>query len=203
MKKFTKQSIFIFALLFVLNINSQDENHKWQFSFGTNAVDLEADTNTSFTEFFDVKDNWNLSKSPVSMFMVSKYIDNNLSLGMSAAFNSISNYATGYELEGRTNDYFSVDAMLKYDLSDFVSLRLLDMDFHPFVGIGPGMTSFAEECYLTGNGSLGLNVWLSETFGLTLMSEYKHNFSDSVMLDEGGTMRWSLMLSFKFDEDSE
>ena len=203
MKKFTKQSIFIFALLFVLNINSQDENHKWQFSFGTNAVDLEADSNTSFTEFFDVKDNWNLSKSPISMFMVSKYIDNNLSLGMSAAFNSISNYATGYELEGRTNDYFSVDAMLKYDLSDFVSLRLLDMDFHPFVGIGPGMTSFAEECYLTGNGSLGLNVWLSETFGLTLMSEYKHNFSDSVMLDEGGTMRWSLMLSFKFDEDSE
>ena len=203
MKKFTKLSVFIFALLFVLNVNSQDENHKWQFSFGTNAVDLEADTNTSFTEFFDVKDNWNLSKSPVSMFMVSKYIDNNLSLGVSAAFNSISNYASGFELEGRTNDYFSADAMLKYDLSDFVSLRLLDMDFHPFVGIGPGMTSFGEECYLTGNGSLGLNVWLSETFGLTLMSEYKHNFSDSVKLDEGGTMRWSLMLSFKFDEDSE
>ena len=65
------------------------------------------------------------------------------------------------------------------------------------------MTSFGEECYLTGNGSLGLNVWLSETFGLTLMSEYKNNFSDSVKLDEGGTMRWSLMLSFKFDEDSE
>ena len=135
--------------------------------------------------------------------MVSKYIDNNLSFGVSAAFNSISNYATGFELQGRTNDYFSVDAMLKYDLSDLVSLRLLDMDFHPFVGIGPGMTSFGEECYLTGNGSLGLNVWLSETFGLTLMSEYKNNFSDSVKLDEGGTMRWSLMLSFKFDEDSE
>ena len=202
MKKFTKLSIFIFTLLFFLNTNSQDENHKWQFSFGTNAVDLEADTNTSFTEFFDVKDNWNLSKSPVSMFMVSKYIDNNLSFGVSAAFNSISNYATGYELQGRTNDYFSVDAMLKYDLSDLVSLRLLDMDFHPFVGIGPGMTSFGEEYYLTGNGSLGLNVWLSETFGLTIMSEYKNNYSDSVLLDEGGTMRWSLMLSFKFDQNS-
>jgi hypothetical protein len=65
------------------------------------------------------------------------------------------------------------------------------------------MTSFAGESYLTGNGSLGLNVWLSETFGLTLMSEYKENFSDSIKLDEGGTMRWSLMLTFKFDEDSE
>ena len=203
MKKYNKIFLTVLSLLFVLNINSQDENHKWQFSFGTNAVDLDADTNTSFTEFFDAKDNWNLSKSPVSMFMVSKYIGNNLSFGVGAAFNSISNYAEGLELEYTTNDYFSVDAMLKYDLSDLVSLKVLDMHFHPFVGIGPWMTSFDGESYLTGNGSLGLNVWLSETFGLTLMSEYKENFSDSIKLDEGGTMRWSLMLTFKFDEDSE
>ena len=203
MKKYSKIFLTVLSLLFILNINSQDENHKWQFSFGTNAVDLDADSNTSFTEFFDVKDNWNLSKSPVSMFMVSKHIGNNLSFGVGAAFNSISNYANGLELEYTTNDYFSVDAMLKYDLSDLVSLKVLDMHFHPFVGIGPGMTSFAGESYLTGNGSLGLNVWLSETFGLTLMSEYKENFSDSIKLDEGGTMRWSLMLTFKFDEDSE
>jgi hypothetical protein len=203
MKKYSKIFLTVLSLLFVLNINSQDENHKWQFSFGTNAVDLNADSNTSFTEFFDVKDNWNLSKSPVSMFMVSKYIGNNLSFGVGAAFNSISNYADGYELEYTANDYFSVDAMLKYDLSDLVSLKVLDMHFHPFVGIGPGMTSFDGESYLTGNGSLGLNVWLSENFGLTLMSEYKENFSDSIKLDEGGTMRWSLMLTFKFDEDSE
>ena len=104
MKKYSKIFITVLSLLFVLNINSQDENHKWQFSFGTNAVDLDADTNTSFTEFFDVKENWNLSKSPVSMFMVSKYIGNNLSFGVGAAFNSISNYADGYELEGTTND---------------------------------------------------------------------------------------------------
>ena len=199
MKKFTKLSIFIFTLLFILNVNSQDENHKWQFSFGTNAVDLEADTNTSFTEFFDVKDNWNLSKSPVSMFMVSKYIGNNLSFGVGAAFSSISNYATGFELEGTTNDYFSVDAMLKYDLSDLFTIGKLE----PFVGIGPGMTSFGNECYLTANGSLGVNLWLSETFGLTLMSEYKENLSDSILLDEGGTMRWSLMLTLKFNEVSE
>jgi hypothetical protein len=203
MKKIIKLSVFVLSLLFVVNVNSQDENYKWQFSFGSNAVDVQANSNTSFTEFFDVKQNWNLSKSPVSMFMVSKYVGNNLSVGVNAAFNSISNYANGYELQGVTNDYFSVDAMLKYDLSDLVSLRLLDMDFHPFVGIGPGMTSFGEECYLTGNGSLGLNVWLNEAFGLTFMSEYKENFSDSILLDEGGTMRWSVMLTFKFDQDSE
>ena len=36
-----------------------------------------------------------------------------------------------------------------------------------------------------------------------LFSLKKENFSDSVLLDEGGTMRWSLMLTLKFDEDSE
>ena len=203
MKKIIKLSIFILSLLFVLNINSQDENYKWQFSFGSNAVDVQADSNTSFTEFFDVKQNWNLSKSPVSMFMVSKYVGNNLSVGVSAAFNSISNYASNYELQGVTNDYFSVDAMVKYDLSELISLRLLDMDFHPFVGAGPGWTIFSEESYMTGNGSIGLDIWLNEAFGLTFMSEYKQNFSDSILLDEGGTMRWSVMLTFKFDQDSE
>ena len=203
MKKIIKLSVFVLTLLFVLNINSQDENYKWQFSFGSNAVDVQADSNTSFTEFFDVKQNWNLSKSPVSMFMVSKYVGNNLSFGVSAAFNSISNYASDYELQGVTNDYFSFDAMLKYDLSDHISLRLLDMDFHPFVGVGPGWTIFSEESYMTGNGSIGLDIWLNEAFGLTFMSEYKQNFSDSILLDEGGTMRWSVMLTFKFDEDSE
>ena len=203
MKKFYTLLLTTMLIFGFTNLNAQDKNNKWQFSFGTNAVDLDADTNTSFTEFFDVKDNWNLSKSPVSMFMVSKYIGNNLSFGVGAAFNSISNYATGFELEEATNDYFSVDAMLKYDLSDLVSFRLLNVDFHPFVGIGPGMTSFAEECYLTANGSVGLDLWLSEVLGLTVMSEYKENFSDSTMLDEGGTMRWSLMLTFKFDQDSD
>ena len=160
-------TMLIFGLT---NVNAQDKNNQWQFSFGTNAVDLEVDQATTIPDFFDVKDNWNLSKSPVSMFMVSKYIGNNLSFGVGAAFNSITNYATGLELEGTTNDYFSVDAMLKYDLSDLVSLRLLDMDFHPFVGIGPGMTSFAEECYPTGNASIGIDLWLSEVLGLHLIT---------------------------------
>lgn len=203
MKKIINLSVFVLALLFVVNVNSQDENYKWQFSFGSNAVDVQADSNTSFTEFFDVKQNWNLSKSPVSMFMVSKYVGNNLSVGVSAAFNSISNYASNYELQGVTNDYFSVDAMVKYDLSELISLRLLDMDFNPFVGVGPGWTIFSEESFMTGNGSIGLDIWLNEAFGLTFMSEYKQNFSDSILLDEGGTMRWSVMLTFKFDQDSE
>ena len=52
------------------NTNAQDKNNQWQFSFGTNAVDINADKNTKFAEFFDVQQNWNVSKSPVSAFSV-------------------------------------------------------------------------------------------------------------------------------------
>ena len=191
-------------LIFIINsseIRAQDEDNPWQISFGTNAVDVEADTNTSINEFFNVDGSWNVSKSPISMFSVSKYVGGNLSFGVGASFNSIKNYATGLELPGVTNDYFSIDAMLKYDLSEFLSIKILGTTFEPFVGVGPGWTSFSNQDGLTANLSLGINYWLTETFGVVAMSEYKHNLTDldqSLMLDEGGTMRWSLMFVIKF-----
>ena len=191
-------------LIFVLNfseINAQDKENPWQISFGTNAVDVEADTNTSITEFFNIDGNWNVSKSPISMFSVSKYVGGNFSFGIGASFNSISKYATGLERSDVTNDYFSIDAMLKYDLSDLLSIKVLGTTFEPFVGVGPGWTTFSNQDGLTANFSLGVNYWLTETFGVVAMSEYKHNLADideSLMLDEGGTMRWSLMFVIKF-----
>tara|TARA_B100000900_G_scaffold272278_1_gene232546 strand:- start:1908 stop:2525 length:618 start_codon:yes stop_codon:yes gene_type:complete len=201
MKKFIALLILFIFLANVTENQAQDKENPWQISFGTNAVDVEADTNTSFTEFFNVNGNWNLSKSPISMFSISKYIGSNLSFGVGASFNSISKYATGLELAGTTNDYFAVDTMLKYDLSDALPIRVFGMDFDPFVGVGPGWTSFSNQEGLTANFSLGVDYWLTETFGMVAMSEYKHNLADtdeSLMLDEGGSMRWSLMFMIKF-----
>lgn len=191
-------------LMFVLNfaeINAQDKENPWQISFGTNAVDVEADTSTPITDFFNIDGNWNVSKSPISMLYVSKYVGGNFSFGVGASFNSISNYATGLELSDTTNDYFSIDAMLKYDLSELLPIKVLGRTLEPFVGVGPGWTSFSNQDGLTANFSIGVNYWLTETFGVVAMSEYKHNLADvdeSLMLDEGGTMRWSLMFVIKF-----
>ena len=104
MKKF--YSLFLTTLLVfgLTTLKAQDKNNPWQFSFGANAIDVEADTNTQFTEFFDVDENWNIAKSPISMFTVSKYIGDNLSFGVGASFNSISKYATDLELSETTND---------------------------------------------------------------------------------------------------
>ena len=201
MKKIYSLFIALTMIFGLTTLQAQDKDNPWQISFGTNAVDVEADTNTSITEFFNINGNWNVSKSPISMFSVSKYVGGNFSFGIGASFNSISKYATGLERSDVTNDYFSIDAMLKYDLSDLLSVKVLGTTFEPFVGVGPGWTTFSNQDGLTANFSLGVNYWLTETFGVVAMSEYKHNLADineSLMLDEGGTMRWSLMFVIKF-----
>ena len=212
MKKF--YSLFLTTLLVfgLTDLQAQDKNNPWQFSFGANAVDVEADTQTQFADFFDVDRKWNTAKSPISMFTISKYIGDNLSFGVGASFNSISKYATGvpdgtdmvsFMRPGVTNDYFTVDAMLKYDLSDALPIRVLGMDFEPFIGVGPGWTWFDDQDGMTGNLSLGVNHWFNDVFGLTFMADYRHNMDDlqrwnTPVLDEGGTMRYSAMLSVKF-----
>ena len=187
----------IFCSLLVNNIYGQDSENKWQFSFGVNAVDLDADSSTKPAEFFDVQNNWNVSKSPVSIVSLSKYIGNNISFGLSGSFNTISKYTSSYPSENATNEFLAVDAMFKYDLSDVFTLG----KFEPFLGIGPGYTWFEDQKYLTGNLSLGMDYWFSEVFGLTFMADFKNNYDDirdSLRYDEGGTMRWSAMLSMKF-----
>ena len=46
--------------------------------------------------------------------------------------------------------------MLKYDLSDALPIRVLGMDFEPFLGVGPGWTWFDDQDGMTGNLSLGV-----------------------------------------------
>lgn len=187
----------IFCFLLVNNIYGQDSKNKWQFSFGVNAVDLDADSSTKPAEFFDVQNNWNVSKSPVSIVSLSKYIGNNISFGLSGSFNTISKYTSSQPSENATNEFLAIDAMFKYDLSDVFTVGKLE----PFVGIGPGYTWFEDQKYLTGNLSLGVDYWFSEVFGLTFMADFKNNYDDirdSLRYDEGGTMRWSAMLSMKF-----
>ena len=61
MKKFYTINLVILLLFSVTIIHAQDKNNNWQFSFGVNAVDLDADTQTKIPEFFDAR-HWNISK---------------------------------------------------------------------------------------------------------------------------------------------
>jgi outer membrane protein W len=191
MKNLSKLLIAVLITFSYTNTYSQNEKNPWQFSFGINAVDLNAD------EFFAVDENWNVS-SGLSMFTLSKYLGDNMSLGLSGSVNSISKFTDGDEfINDATN--FAGDLMLKYSLSEVLSLEKME----PFVGIGIGKTWMDSSSWMTSNASLGLNYWFSDVWGLTAQVDYKLNMSENgrgntVMLDEGELMRYSLGFAVRF-----
>jgi outer membrane protein W len=191
MKNLSKLLIAVLITFSYTNTYSQDENNPWQFSFGINAVDLNAD------EFFAIDENWNVS-SGLSMFTLSKYLGDNMSLGLSGSVNSISKFTDGDEfINDATN--FAGDLMLKYSLSEVLSLEKME----PFVGIGIGKTWMDSSSWMTSNASLGMNYWFSDVWGLTAQVDYKLNMSENgrgntVMLDEGELMRYSLGFTVRF-----
>jgi hypothetical protein len=191
MKNLSKLLIAVLITFSYTNTYSQDENNPWQFSFGINAVDLNAD------EFFAIDESWNVS-SGLSMFTLSKYLGDNMSLGLSGSVNSISKFTDGDEfINDATN--FAGDLMLKYSLSEVLILEKME----PFVGIGIGKTWMDSSSWMTSNASLGMNYWFSDVWGLTAQVDYKLNMSENgrgntVMLDEGELMRYSLGFAVRF-----
>ena len=197
MKNITKLLLIILLTFSYSSVQAQDADNPWQFSFAVSAVDLDADTDTQFADFFAVDENWNVSNG-LSMFTLSKFLGDNLSLGLSGSVNSISKFADDYEF---VNDvkYFAGDLMLKYSLSEALGFETME----PYVGLGVGNTWMDAESWMTTNASLGMNYWMSDVWGLTAQVDYKINMSENgrestSMLDEGGTMRYSLGISMKF-----
>ena len=197
MKNITKLLLIILLTFSYSSVQAQDADNPWQFSFAVSAVDLDADSETEFADFFAVDENWNVSNG-LSMFTLSKFLGDNLSLGLSGSVNSISKFADGYEF---VNDvkYFAGDLMLKYSLSEALGCETME----PYVGLGVGNTWMDAESWMTTNASLGMNYWMSDVWGLTAQVDYKINMSENgrestSMLDEGGTMRYSLGISMKF-----
>ena len=191
MKNFSKLVLAILITFNYANAYSQDENNPWKFSFGINAIDLNAD------EFFAVDENWNVS-SGLSIFTLSKYLGDNISLGISGSVNSISKFSDGAEF---INDatYFAGDLILKYSLAEALNCE----NMQPFVGLGLGKTWMDSLSFMTSNASLGMNYWFSDVWGLTAQADYKLNMSENgrgntVMLDEGETMRYSFGFTVKF-----
>jgi outer membrane protein W len=191
MKNLSKLLLALLITFSYTNTYSQNEHTPWQFSFGINGVDLNAD------KFFAVDENWNVS-SGLSMFTLSKYLGDNFSLGLSGSVNSISKFADSAEF---VNDvkYFAGDLMLKYSLGEDLNMQKME----PFVGIGLGKTWMDSQLWMTSNASLGMNYWFSDIWGLTAQIDYKINMSENgrgntVMLDNGETIRYSLGFSVRF-----
>jgi len=165
-------SKFLIAALLFVGINSmkaQDENNPWQLSFGLNAIDTypTKDGGGFGNELFNANDHWNIIPS-VSYVGVSKSVGNGFSIGARGSLNKIRKNG-----DVRVDDlaHYGIDGTIKYN---FLKEKTID----PFVEVGGGYTWFDGIGAGTANVGVGLNLWFTDNFGLTLQSSYKNAFED-------------------------
>ena len=201
---------FTMLLVFAIgNVNAQDENNPWQITIGVNAVDVfpvgeDAPQGDYFQEFYNADENWNILPS-ASLLSLHKYIEDGFSVGLSASINRIDKWGRnedGTSVSVNNLMYYAVDGDINYSLSGLLNTKKIE----PFVGFGGGYTWIEEGpynqsesgCDLVGagtlNGAIGLSYWISDNFGITAQSRYKHSFNDELTQH----FQHSVAVAFKF-----
>ncbi|NQX85384.1 MAG: OmpA family protein [Flavobacteriaceae bacterium] len=168
----------MFALLLVFGFsttNAQNDDNPWQINIGVNAVDLypvgeDAPRGDYFDQYFNVNDHYNILPS-LSTITVSKYLGDNFSFGASGSLNKIDKIGRS-SVDDLT--YFGLDGIIRYNVGSLLGWKQIE----PYLGIGGGYTWIDKIGAGTLNGTLGLNYWFSDQFGLTAQSTYKHAFED-------------------------
>ncbi len=167
-----------------LNVQAQDENNRWAFSFGANAVDTRVGAEEPllgrFGEFFNVQDHWNYIPS-LSYISLERYIGNGFSFGVTGSMNRINKYVEFRDADGNfpvTNpgdlEYYGIDGQVKYSFQEMIGSKWFDPSLH----IGGGYTFYGDYSGGTANGGAGITFWFTEQIGLSLRSTYKHSFRE-------------------------
>jgi len=196
------------VLLIGLNVQAQDSNNPWAISFGTNAVDTRVSAASKiedqFSQYFNVKDNWNVLPS-ISYLTVSKNVGGNFTFGVTASINKIKRFVNprtqipGDYIVTNPGDlsYYSADGTIKYSFMELMGWKIVDPSAH----VGGGYTSFGDASYGTFNGGFGLTLWFTEMVGFSVQSTYKNSMdkADRVINSEVPShMQHLIGLTFKF-----
>ncbi|MBT6081500.1 MAG: OmpA family protein, partial [Polaribacter sp.] len=189
MKQFKLAVMALFALVIVSNVNAQDKNNPWAVSFGANIVDFYQPGSISgqFDDFVGSSSDWNILPS-VTRVSLEKYIEKGFSLQLSGSFNKITSLNT---VDDSDFLYYSVDAIVKYDLNDLLGETSW---FDPFVYIGGGYATANDQGEGMLNVGLGFNTWFNENLGINFQTGSKSGFTDKV----AAHLQTSLGLVIKF-----
>jgi outer membrane protein OmpA-like peptidoglycan-associated protein len=180
-------------LLAGLAANAQDSTNPWSVSFGANGVDTRISASrtglgffeSNFSQFYDVKQNWNIVPS-VSYVNVTKYVGDNFSFGLTGSFNKINKMVVFDPTSPASNsrghvvlnpgglDYYGIDATIKYSFQEMIKSKWLE----PAAIIGGGYTFFGDASAGTINGGIGVTFWMSKNVGFQVQSIYKHSYDD-------------------------
>lgn len=172
MKPFGYLLTAIFCTFCVHFTTAQTHNNPWIASFGTNAInnpvrDLPGEEGRFKT--------WNMNAGGFRL-SVGHIITNRVYFEGVASLNTVTD---NYKVKDNKHTYASIDGMFKYHLTR--GLYTLD----PYATLGGGYTwldtsnrNLNTVGSPTANGGLGLNIWLTSSFGFTLQSQYKYAFED-------------------------
>lgn len=217
MKHFSKLLILSFLTLITSVSYAQDKNHPWAIGFGTNAVSFSgtgADgMGNLFDQFLDAEDNWNFVASPVSYLNVKRFVADNISFGVNLSVNQINRInIIEQDVLLKPNDlsYYALDGAFSYSLSNLIGYKVIE----PLVSVGAGYTWIENEGFATFNIGTGLNVWITDGFGVNLQSTYKYAADSGETINqtniaspiEGSISHWQhqLGLVFRFgDKDTD
>ena len=184
--KLAVMALFTFAT--VGTVSAQDSDNPWAVGFGVNAVDVRIPTKFGdYAKDYIGTGDWNILPS-ISRITVDKYLNDGFTLQLAGSLNNIETFAAKDDSDDL---YWAIDANVKYDLNNAFGETSW---FDPYVYLGGGYTSLAEQGEGMLNVGLGFNTWFNENLGLNFQSGAKKEFTDNVQ----DHFQHSVGLVFKF-----
>lgn len=183
--KLAVMALFAFA---AVNVSAQDSDNPWAVGFGVNAVDVRipSDFGDYAKDYIGTSD-WNILPS-ISRVTVDRYLNDGFTLQLAGSLNKIETFRTENDMDEL---YWAIDANVKYDLNNLIGNTGW---WDPYVYVGGGYTSLADEGEGMLNAGAGFNVWFNENLGLNFQTGGKKEFADKVK----DHFQHSIGLVFKF-----
>lgn len=165
-------------MLFATGVHAQNDENRWSFSVGINAIDLwpvgdtDQGTGEYFDQFLDVS-HYNILEAP-SRFEIGYYVGDGIVATGAFSINTIDRRGN-VRIEELT--YVSADGGLRYNLSELWSDGM--SVFSPYLGVGGSYQWLEDDGFGTFNGTAGFDIAITENVAFNLQTTYKHAFEDA------------------------
>ena len=141
------------ALTFLLSVfssaYSQTPENPWSFDVGVNSVTIKDEDG---------------SKLSLPSLSLSRYVFGNFSLGVNFSENNV-------EISNKDLYYYSLDGIIKYDISS--QRELFGVDINPYIFAGYGASKIGDENFSNTSIGGGLNFELSKNIAINAGITYK------------------------------
>ncbi len=154
--------VFTFSLIF-FSLQAQDTSNPWSIGAGINIVNNPISSISGDSGRYKT---WNQDASGLRI-TTGRYIKKGIVFTTDVSLNSVT------ENDENSNEefpYVSLDGMFKYNFNS--SLTQLNT-FDPFITAGGGYTWLDQIGSGNLNAGAGLNIWLTDHFGINFQSVYK------------------------------